>query len=146
MKLVPFVLCAMGALMLCLAGCRKEEKKPEIPASSPASYVHDKAFMGALAAERVKHSDLMRARNAIADRMKDMIEAKKAEMKTSDLKKIKAELEKDPAWQTLYAECTNANARVERHQREVFGKVRERIAPARSGRDSASPLNKEISK
>ena len=119
----------MGALLIVLAGCRKEEAKPEIPPSSPASYVHDGKFMGALGAERAKHSDLMRARNAIADRMKDMIEAKKAAMKTDDLKKVKAELEKDPAWQALYVECTNANARVERHQREVFGKVRERIAP-----------------
>ena len=85
--------------------------------------------MGALAAERVKHSDLMRARNEIARKMEAMIEAKKAEMKTDDLKEIKVELEKDPAWQALYVECTNANARVERHQREVFGKVRERITP-----------------
>ena len=129
----------MGALMLSLAGCRKGEEKKPVDPSSPASYVHDGKFMGALAAERAKHSELMRARNEIADRMKDMIEAKKAEMKTDDLKKVKAELEKDPAWQALYAECTNANARVERHQREVFGKVRERIAPKKgTGRTKAT--------
>ena len=127
-RLVPFALCATGLVLLFLAGCRKEEKKPVDP-SSPASYVHDGKFMGALAAERVKHSELMRTRNEIARKMEAMIEAKKAEMKTDDLKKIKAELEKDPAWQALYVECTNANARVERHQREVFGKVRERITP-----------------
>ena len=123
----------MGALALFLAGCRKDEKK-QVDPSSPASYVHDRKFMGTLAAERAKHSDLMRARNAIADRMKDMIEAKKAELKTSDLKKVKAELEKDPAWQALYTECTNANARVERHQREVLGKVIANLGQMKCGK------------
>jgi len=129
---VPVALCAMGALTLVFSGCGKQGGEPEKPAvdpSSPASYVHDKAFMGGLAAERVKHSELMRERNAIADKMQKMVEAKEAELKTSDLKKVKAELEKDPAWRALYIECTNANARVERHQNEVFGKVRDRIAP-----------------
>jgi len=121
----------MGLLTLCTAGCKRQEEKKKVVVdpASPASYVHDKKFMGKLAAERSKHSELMRERNAIADRMKAMIEAKKAELKTDDLKRVKAELDKDPAWQALYVECTNANARVQRHQREVFGSVRERLAP-----------------
>ena len=162
MKLVPFALCAMGALMLVFTGCRKEEeKKPEAPASSSASYVHDKAFMGSLAAARAEQSRLIKSRNEIARKMVAMIEAKQAEMKTDDMKAVRAELEKDAAWRELHAACTNANAQVKSQRRELLGKVRERITPkgsgarrssATSGKDSASPLgaasslNKGISK
>ena len=129
----------MGALMLSLAGCRKEEAKPVDP-SSPASYVHDKKFMGSLAAERAEQSRLIVARNEIARKMVAMIEAKKAEMKTDDLKAVRAELEKDASWRELHTQCTNANAQVERQRKELLGKVRERITPKRSGRETASPL------
>ena len=128
-KLVPFALCAMGALALVSTGCRKEEKKPETPAPSPTSYVHDKKFMGSLAAARAEQSRLIKSRNEIARKMVSMIEAKKAEMKTDDLKAVRAELEKDAAWRELHAACTNANAQVMGQRREFLGKVRERIAP-----------------
>lgn len=64
-RLVPFVLCATGALVLCLAGCRKEEEKPEVPASSPQSYMNDKAFMGKLKEKRKARASTM-ARHAKA--------------------------------------------------------------------------------
>ena len=111
-------------------GCQKEEPpKPAPDPSSPEVYMHDKEFRGRLAAERKKHVALIRDRNAIADRMKEMIEAKKAEMKTDDLEKVKVELEKDPAWNDLYAQCTNANAKVEAHAMKRLGIVRNRIVP-----------------
>ena len=119
----------MGVVSLVLAGCRKEEEKPAIPPSSPASYMHDKAFMGKLSKERSEHRDLICERNEIARKMQTMVEAKRAELKTSDLKVVQAELEKDPAWRALYVACTNANAAVERHRREILGTVRERITP-----------------
>jgi len=132
----------MGAVLLVQTGCRKSEERSENPAA-PASYVHDKVFMGKLSAERARHSELMRERNAIADKMQKMVEAKKAELKTEDLAKVKAELDRDPAWQALYAACTNANARVERHRRETFGKVRDRL---RGNGDGKAAAPKEISK
>ena len=118
----------MGLVLLSLAGCRKEEEKPVDP-SSPASYVHDKEFMGSLAAERAEQSRLIKSRNEISRKMVAMIEAKKAELKTDDLKKVRAELEKDAVWRELHTQCTNANAQVKKQRGELLGKVRARIAP-----------------
>ena len=126
--------------MLFPAGCRKEEPKRLVDPSSPESYVHDQAFMGGLKAARAKQGELIRERNAIAEKMKGMIEAKKAELKTEDLAKVKAVLDEDPAWQALYVQCTNANEVVRRHRQETLGKVRERIAPQKK------PTAGEISK
>ena len=93
--------------------------------------MRDKEFRGKLAAERREHVSLIQDRNAIAEKMKEMIEAKKAELKTEDLEKVRVELEKDPAWNDLYSQCTNANAKVEAHSRKRLGIVRDRIAPSR---------------
>ena len=129
-RLVPFALCATGALVLFLSGCRKEEeKKPEIPASSPESYMNDPVFRGKLAAERKEHVKLTQARNAIIEKMKAMVDAKKAELKTDDVKTVRAALENDPAWRELHTQCTNANAAVEAQRRRALGTVRERITP-----------------
>ena len=112
-------------------GCQKEEPaaKPAPDPSSPEVYMHDREFRGKLAAERREHVSLIRDRNAIAEKMEKMIEAKKAEMKTDDIEKVRVELEKDPAWNDLYSQCTNANARVEAHARKRLGIVQDRIAP-----------------
>ena len=120
-----------AALLLAfVSGCpSKKEEPPKPDPSSPESYMKDKEFRGRRAEERKKHVELIRDRNAIAERMKEMIEAKKAELKTDDLEKVKVELEKDPAWNDLYAQCTNANAKVEAHSRERLGIVRQRITP-----------------
>ena len=128
-----------AVLLAFVAGCpSKKEEPPKPDPSSPESYMRDKEFRGRLAAERKKHVALIRDRNAIADRMKEMIEAKKAEMKTDDLEKVKVELEKDPAWNDLYAQCTNANAKVEAHSRERLGIVRQRITPKKPGKAPVS--------
>ena len=128
-----------AVLLAFVAGCpSKKEEPPKPDPSSPESYMNDKEFRGRLAAERKKHVALIRDRNAIADRMKEMIEAKKAEMKTDDLEKVKVELEKDPAWNDLYAQCTNANAKVEAHSRERLGIVRQRITPNKPGKAPVS--------
>ncbi len=138
----------VAALLLALVvGCRKEEEpvpapKPEPDQSSPEVYMRDKEFRGKLAAERKEHVSLIQDRNAIAEKMKEMIEAKKAELKTDDLEKVRAELEKDPAWNDLYRQCTNANARVEAHARKRLGIVRDRITPAPVGRGApTAPKN-----
>ena len=126
-------------VMALVAGCPSRKEEPPKPdPSSPESYMNDKEFRGKLAAERKEHVALIRDRNAIADRMKEMIEAKKAELKTDDLEKVKAELEKDPAWNDLYNQCTNANAKVEEHSRKRLGIVRDRIAPRNTKKQPVS--------
>ena len=128
-RLVPFVLCMMGVLSLVLAGCRKEEKKPEIPASSPASYMNDTNFMGRLSADRRERQKLLSARTVLVGKMKAMIDAKKAELGASDQKAIKAALDANPAWQELEKQMKAANAKVEEHRKKTLGAVRERISP-----------------
>ena len=144
MVLVPFALCATGLLVLFLAGCRKEEPSAPSPApavspSSPESYMRDAAFRSELKTRRAEQGRLIQSRNAIAEKMRAMVEAKKAALKTEDIKKVQAALEGDPAWRALYEQCTNANAAVERHRRETLGKVRERIVPGKAG---AKPVSK----
>ena len=131
-RLVPVKTAVIAALaMAFVAGCpsKKKEEPPKPDPSSPESYMNDKEFRGRLAKERTKHVALIRDLNAIAEKMKAMVDAKKAELKTEDLKVVQAALEKDPAWNDLYSQCTNANAKVEAHSRERLGFVRQRITP-----------------
>ena len=122
-----------------VSGCpSKKEEPPKPDPSSPASYMNDKEFRGALAKERAAYRGLIRDRNAVAERMREMIEAKKAELKTDDLKAVQAALEKDPAWNDLYAQCTNANAKVEAHERERLRMVRNRITPRQLRKEPVS--------
>ena len=124
-----------------VCGCpSKNEEPPKPDPSSPESYMNDTNFMGRLSGERARHAVLVRERNAIADKMKDMVDAKKAELKTEDLAAVKAALEKDPAWNDLYTQITNANAKVEAHRREQLGIVRERITPRRP--NAGKPISK----
>lgn len=127
--LVPFALCVIGCFALVLQGCKKEPEKPVPPPSSPESYMNDPEFRGKLAKERRDHVKLVRESNAIAGKMKAKVEALKAKLKIDDPAKLKAELEKDPEWNALYEQCTNANARVEAHRKTTLGIVRERLTP-----------------
>lgn len=119
----------MGLVVLFLSGCRKEEAKPEVPASSPASYMNDTNFMGRLSADRRERQKLLSARTVLVGKMKAMIDAKKAELGAADLKAIKAELDADPAWQELERQMKAANAKVEEHRKKTLEAVRERISP-----------------
>ena len=140
---LPATAAIAAVLLAFVCGCpSKKEEPPKPDPSSPESYMNDKEFRGRLAAERKEHVALIQDRNAIAEKMKEMIEAKKAELKTDDLEKVRAELEKDPAWNDLYRQCTNANARVEAHARKRLGIVRDRITPAPVGRGApTAPKN-----
>ena len=127
---------ACAVLAAFVSGCPSKKEEPD-PAS-PESYMNDREFRGRLAKERMEHVALIRARNAIAEKMKEMIEAKKAELKTEDLDVVKSALEKDPAWNDLRAQCTNANAKVEAHGRDRLRMVRERITPKQSRKTPVS--------
>ena len=141
----------MGMMMAFVVGCGKEEKAVADP-SSPESYMRDEAFRGKLSADRKERQRLLRARSEIVSKMKEMIDAKQREMGTSDLSKVKAVLDKDPAWQDLHRQCEEANAKVEAHRKATFETVRERITPKggaanrADGKASAAPQKKEISK
>lgn len=132
---MPFALCATGlATVFALTGCSREKAAPAAPApavspASPESYMHDAAFRGKLSAAQKERQSLLQARSEVVVRMKAMIDAKKRELGTDDLKKVKAVLDGDPEWQALYVQCTNANAKVDAHRKATYATVRERLAP-----------------
>ena len=128
--LVPSALCAAGACLLLVAGCGKGgEQAKSVDPTSPESYMNDRPFREKLSADRKARQGLLRARSEIVAQMKAMIDAKKRALGTDDLAKVKAELEKDPAWQELRAQCDEATAKVEASRKETLKTVRERITP-----------------
>lgn len=125
--LVPAALGAAGFAVLFLAGCGKSEAP--VDASSPASYMKDEAFLGELGALRAEQGELVEARERIVTQMKAKVDAAKARLKTDDEKLVKAELEKDPEWQSLYKRCVDANTALDEQRRRTLGAVRGRILP-----------------
>ena len=126
-------LAILAALALAApVGCSRDEGAAAqggaaVPPSSPESYMKDGAFRSKLAEQTSKRGELARARNAIVAQMTEMIEAKKRELKTDDEAKLKAELEKDPAWNELYKRCQDANAAIAENRRDTMAAVRERL-------------------
>ena len=150
-RLVPFALCATGLLVLFLAGCRKEEAKPETPASSPASYMNDPVFRKQLEEKRSELSAIVKERKPLADRMQELVKEHGEDL---------AALQKIPEWNDLYKKVTALNKKYEETRARQLRIVRERISPkngeatsaslqgksGRSGEDAASPVKKDISK
>ena len=128
MKLVPFALAATGALMLVLAGCRKEEEKPAVPPSSPQSYMNDEAFMGKLEGKRKERASTM-ARHAKA--WAAYQEALKADPKGEK-----------PETKELLKKAEEIRHEYEAQRAEAMKIVRERLTPVRKEGSS----NKGISK
>ena len=120
---------AVLSAFVCGCPSKKEEQPPD--PSSPESYMNDTNFLGRLSGERREYLLLVRERNAIAEKMKAMVDAKREELKTSDLEKVKTELEKDPAWNDLYTQITNANKKAEAQGRKVLSTANARITPRR---------------
>ena len=58
-----------------------------------------------------------------------MIEAKKRELGTDDLAKVKAALDGDPAWKELHRQFEEATAKIEASRKATLKTVRERITP-----------------
>lgn len=127
--LVPFAFCAIGAFALVFQGCKPASEKSEVPQEAAASYMKDPVFRQVLAERCEGRKELAKARSVVVAKMTAMIEAKKAELKTEDLGKVRAELEKDPEWNSLYARCLDANRALEEQRKGTLDAVRERIAP-----------------
>ena len=119
-RLVPFALCATGALMLFLAGCRKEEAKPEIPASSTASYMNDPVFRKQLSDKRKELSAIVAERKPLADRMQALVKEHGEDL---------AALQKIDEWNDLYKKVTALNKKYEEVRARQLKVVRERITP-----------------
>ena len=123
-KLVPFVLCTTGALLLFLAGCRKEEKAPEIPASSPESYMRDTNFLNQVSAKRKELQAIVAERKPLVKRMEELIRAHGEDL---------AALQKIDEWNDLHKKVTALNAKYEEVRARQLKIVGSRIAPAKKG-------------
>ena len=118
-RLVPFALCVMGVLSLVLPGCRKEEKKPEIPASSPASYMNDPVFKRELEEKRKELSAIVKERKPLADRMQELVKEHGEDL---------AALQKIPEWNELYKQVTALNKKYEEVRTRQLRIVKDRIS------------------
>ena len=138
MKLVPFVLCMTGVLVLSLAGCRKEEAKPEIPPSSPQSYMNDTNFLGKVTAKRKDLQAIVRERAPLVKRMEELVRAHGKDL---------AALQRIPEWNELHAKVVALNAKYEETRKRQLKVVCERINPKRDqGSGIRDQKEKAISK
>ena len=113
-----------GAILCVLTGCNRESAE----LSSPESYMKDENFIKTLEAQRRRQGELEAAHHKLAERMKAMIEAKKKELKTEDLDKVRLELEKNEEWKSLYDRCLDAATAAKENRRKTEGIVRKRIS------------------
>ena len=116
----------MGLVVLFLAGCRKEEAKPEVPASSPASYMNDPVFRKQVAAKRKDLQAIMMERAPLVKRMEELIRAHGKDLAT---------LQKIPEWNELHKKVTELNKRYEETRARQLKVVRERLAPVRDQKE-----------
>jgi hypothetical protein len=124
----------LAALLAAAVGCSRDEGQaqqqaaaPEVSPAAPESYMKDKAFRAKLDGQVAKRGELASARNTIVAQMTEMIEAKKKELGTDDEAKLKAALEKDPAWNELYRRCQDANTAIGENRKETMAVVRKRL-------------------
>ena len=138
----------LAALLAVAVGCSREggapqASTPDVSPSAPESYMKDKTFRAKLDGQVAKRGELASARNAIVAQMSEMIEAKRKELgiagapgsalSTEDEAKLKAALEKDPAWNELYKRCEDANTAIVENRRETMAAVRERLTRRGTG-------------
>ena len=119
-RLVPFALCAMGLLVLFLAGCRKEEAKPEVPASSPASYMNDPVFRKQLEEKRHELSAIVAERKPLVERMEALIREHGEDL---------AALQKIDEWNDLHKKVVKLNARYEEVRKRQLKIAGNRLKP-----------------
>lgn len=129
--LVPFVLGAMAMLSFAFSGCERKEKS--VPATQgaqmdpPEVYMKDAEFRGKLDAEKQKRMELFKTRAKLVDEMQAKIDAVRAKMPTAEPPAVKAELEKDPEWNSLYKRVEDLNAALNDNRLKATAIVHERM-------------------
>ena len=127
--LVPFALAATGFGMLFLSGCG--EGSPTTSESSASAVSVSPATMQKLETLRGERTELAGVRQKIVAQMKAMVDAKRAAMKGADDAAVKAALEKDAEWVSLYKRCEDLNAAIGEKRQAAAGAVRKELAPNR---------------
>ena len=128
----------MGLGMLFLAGCRKDEKASEIPASSPESYMKDPVFRRQLEEKRHELSAIVAERKPLADRMQALVKEHGEDL---------AALQKIPEWTNLYQRVTELNAKYQKVRKRQLKIAGDRLKPDRErGTGNGEQNEKAISK
>ena len=112
----------MGALTLVLTGCKKEPEAPEIPASSPESYMKDPVFREKLATKRKELQRIVLERKPLADRMQELVKEH-----GEDLSK----LQKIDEWNDLHKKVTALNEQYETLRKQQLTILKQRITPTK---------------
>lgn len=124
LKLVPFVLCAMGAVSFALTGCKRdaEPEGPPPPANSPAVYMRDPEFRKALREKREELQAIVSERKPLMDRMQELVREHGENL---------AGLQKIDEWKELHGKVTALNERYETTRRKQLKYVAGRLTPPR---------------
>lgn len=110
--------------LVVFSGCSREEP----PKNSPESYMKDEAFMNTLKKEKQLQGELATSYRKLADKMAALIEAKKKELGTEDLEKVRLALEKSEEWTSLYRRCQDAATALKEKRQKIEDIVRKRIS------------------
>ena len=110
----------MGLTLLFLAGCRKEEKAPEIPASSPEVYMQDTNFLNQISEKRGELSAIVRERAPLVKRMEELVKEHGENL---------AALQKIDEWNDLHKRVVELNAKFEAVRKQQLKIAGKRIAP-----------------
>ena len=129
--LVPIVLGAVGVGMVCLLcfrGCGKGGE-PDNAAAQAAR----KAELDAKMRESYeRRTEIARTRHELVEQMKAMVDAMRAKMPGADDEAVKAALEKEAEWMSLYRRIVDleaANADNRRRTAEVLREYKDVAAP-----------------
>ena len=133
--LVPIVLGAVGVGVVCLLCFRGWDKggEPDGAAAQAALAEARRAeFADKLRERRERRVEIARTRHAVADQMKAMVDAMRAKMPGADDEAVKAALEKEAEWMSLYRRIVDleaANADNRRRTAEVLREYKDVAAP-----------------
>jgi len=110
----------------------------------------DAAFRADLASRREARDELARVHAKLAREMKVKVDATMkrlqiAETNAASITRVKAELEKDPEWNSLSARCKDLVQAIEENRKGAMAAVKARINPDVI-KAKALPAKKETSK
>lgn len=126
--------CLLAALTAAvLTGCSREEQPEPAPAAETGGgnmveRMSDPVYRAQLKAHADKRDSLMAQYAKLTGRMRELLAAKQAELGTDDEAALKAALEADPEWSSLYQRCIDLDVAIGDEQRRARETVRQRIS------------------
>lgn len=124
---LTFSVIAMGSVFF--AGCSRDEAVDVPTADPPSVYMKDPVFTNALAVQRAARHRLLSSRDKLIAEMEARVKAMREKMKGMSDEVVKAELEKDPAWNSLVKRVSDLNAAFDENRKATTKIVGDRIRP-----------------